>query len=115
MTVAVAKVLAAFLTDPAVDRYGLDLMRATEHPSGTLYPILLRLQRAGWVAAHWEEIDPATAGRPARRYYRLTPDGAVAARTAVAALYEPLARAHHPKGALGAPATPMTPISPRLT
>jgi PadR family transcriptional regulator, regulatory protein PadR len=94
ITVAVAKVLAAFLTDPAADRYGLDLMRVTGHPSGTLYPILLRLQRAGWVLAEWEDVDPVVAGRPARRYYRLTPDGAVAARSAVAELHERLAPRH---------------------
>ncbi|MEV4517629.1 PadR family transcriptional regulator [Dactylosporangium sp. NPDC049525] len=91
ITAAVAKVLSAFLADPAADRYGLDLMRVTGHPSGTLYPILLRLQRAGWVVAHWEDVDPVAAARPARRYYRLTPDGAVAARTAVAELYARLA------------------------
>jgi len=100
MTAAVAKVLAAFLADPGMDRYGLDLIRVTGHPSGTLYPILIRLQRAGWVAAHWEEIDPVAAGRPARRYYRLTPDGTVAARTAVAALYESLASGYDGKGAV---------------
>lgn len=102
MTTAVATVLSAFLADPAEDRYGLDLMRVTGHPSGTLYPILLRLQRAGWVDAHWEDVDPVTAGRPARRYYRLTPDGAVAARTAVAELYERLAPGRDPR------ATPRT-------
>jgi DNA-binding PadR family transcriptional regulator len=91
-TAAVAKVLAAFLEDPAVDRYGLDLMRASGHPSGTLYPILTRLQRAGWIEAEWVEVDPAAAGRPARRYYRLTPDGAVAARDEIAALQRQLSR-----------------------
>ncbi|MBB2947837.1 DNA-binding PadR family transcriptional regulator [Actinoplanes lutulentus] len=93
VTAAVSKVLAAFLEDPEADRYGLDLMRASGHPSGTLYPILLRLQRAGWVAAEWEQIDPVAAGRPARRYYRLTPDGLVAARTEIAALRQQLDRA----------------------
>jgi len=92
VTVAVAKVLAAFLDDPSADRYGLDLMRATDQPSGTLYPILTRLQRAGWIAAEWEQLDPAVAGRPPRRYYRLTPDGTVAARAEVAALYDQLSR-----------------------
>lgn len=92
VTAAVAKVLAAFLEDPEADRYGLDLMRASGHPSGTLYPILLRLQGADWVETHWEEIDPVAAGRPARRYYRLTPDGAVAARTEIAALQQQLSR-----------------------
>jgi PadR family transcriptional regulator PadR len=92
VTIAVAKVLAAFLEDPAADRYGLDLMRATGQPSGTLYPILVRLQRAGWVEARWEEIDPAAAGRPPRRYYRLTSDGVAAARRDVAEVYQHLHR-----------------------
>ena len=90
MTTGVAQVLAALLTDPGEPRYGLDLMRATGQPSGTLYPILTRLLRAGWVQAHWESIDPVDTGRPARRYYQLTPDGAVAARTELAALRERL-------------------------
>jgi PadR family transcriptional regulator PadR len=93
VTAAVAMVLAAFLEDPGADRYGLDLMRATGQPSGTLYPILLRLQRAGWVVAEWEDVDPAEAGRPARRYYRLSADGVVSARTAVAELSRRLSRA----------------------
>jgi len=92
ITAAVSKVLAAFLEDPEEVRYGLDLMRASGHPSGTLYPILLRLQNAGWVEAHWEDIDPVAAGRPARRYYRLTPDGQVSARHEVAALQAQLNR-----------------------
>jgi PadR family transcriptional regulator, regulatory protein PadR len=99
LTTAVAKVLAALLEDPTVERYGLDLMRATGQPSGTLYPILMRLQRAGWVVAEWEDVDPA-AGRPARRYYRLTPDAVVRARTELAALHQQLSRAH---GATGKP------------
>jgi DNA-binding PadR family transcriptional regulator len=76
-----------------------------------LYPILLRLQRAGWVLTRWEEVDPVAAGRPARRYYRLTPEGVVAARTAVAALYEQLARGFDPKGTVAAPTTSMSPWS----
>lgn len=92
VTAAVSRVLAAFLEDPEVDRYGLDLMRASGHPSGTLYPILLRLQNAGWVDTYWEEIDPVAAGRPARRYYRLTPDGRSLAHTEIAALQAQLTR-----------------------
>ncbi|TDC77196.1 PadR family transcriptional regulator [Streptomyces hainanensis] len=38
---------------------------------GTLYPMLLRLQRTGLIAAHWRGGD---AG-PARKYYRLTEEG----------------------------------------
>ncbi len=79
-TVAVRRVLAAFLADPDTDRYGLDLIRTSGYPSGTLYPILTRLETAGWIEARWEDLDPAVAGRPARRYYRLTAAGTVAAR-----------------------------------
>jgi len=86
----VARVLTAFLQDPTADRYGLDLIGVTGLPSGTLYPILARLQRAGWVDSAWEEIDPVAAGRPARRYYRLTTDGLVQARVELAVLHQQL-------------------------
>jgi DNA-binding PadR family transcriptional regulator len=92
VTAGVAKVLAAFLEDPTSDRYGLDLMKTTGMPSGTLYPILARLRKAGWVRAEWEAPDP-DASRPARRYYRLTPHGVTAARQGVAQLYQQLGRA----------------------
>jgi DNA-binding PadR family transcriptional regulator len=91
VTAGVAKVLAAFLEDPTADRYGLQLMKATDMPSGTLYPILTRLREAGWVESQWEEFDPSAA-RPPRRYYRLTPAGVVAARTGLAELYHRLGR-----------------------
>lgn len=88
ITVPVAKVLSAFLGDAGADRYGLDLIRLTGLASGTLYPILRRLQEWGWVDAEWERIDPAAEGRPARRYYHLTAEGATQARTALAELHK---------------------------
>ena len=93
MTTALAKVVAAFLTDPTSERYGLDLMRDTGLASGTLYPLLARLERADWVRAAWEDIDPVAEGRPSRRYYRLTPQGVVAARRELAVLHQHLSRA----------------------
>jgi PadR family transcriptional regulator PadR len=104
VTVAVAKVLAVFLEDPSAQQYGLELMKATDLPSGTLYPILARLREAGWVEASWEQVDPDVEGRPARRYYVLTPNGVVAARTGVAELYQHLGRATR-RGSAGAAAT----------
>ncbi|MEV4496530.1 helix-turn-helix transcriptional regulator [Micromonospora arborensis] len=86
ITIPVAKVLAALLAEPDAHRYGLDLMRLTGLPSGTLYPVLHRLSGAGWLAADWEVIDPVAAGRPARRYYQLTAVGAAQARRALADL-----------------------------
>jgi DNA-binding PadR family transcriptional regulator len=90
ITTAVARVLAALVEEPAADRYGLELVAGTGLPTGTLYPILVRLERAGWVGATWEDIDPVAAGRPARRYYRLTPDGLARARVELAALHRQL-------------------------
>jgi PadR family transcriptional regulator, regulatory protein PadR len=79
ITTAVAKVLRAFLDDPAAPRYGFELMRGTGLPSGTLYPILARLERLAWVTSRSEGIDPLVEGRPARRFYRLTERGRRAA------------------------------------
>jgi PadR family transcriptional regulator PadR len=37
--------------------------------------MLLRMQKAGWLSSVWEEIDPHEAGRPRRRFYKLTAIG----------------------------------------
>lgn len=86
VTTAVAKVLRAFLDDPAAPRYGFDLMRSTGLASGTLYPILARLERLAWVTSRNEDVDPLVEGRPARRFYRLTPHGLRAAASVLTAL-----------------------------
>jgi DNA-binding PadR family transcriptional regulator len=101
VTIAVAKVLSALMDDPDELRYGLDLMTATGLPSGTLYPLLRRLQDAGWVVAKWEQVDPVAVGRPARRYYHLTAEGIERAETALAELR----RATTPPRPAGAPRT----------
>lgn len=93
MTSSVLKVVAALLADTTAERYGLQLMHDTGLPSGTLYPILVRLERAGWVASQWEQIDPVAEGRPARRFYRLTGDGVVEGRREVALMQQQMARA----------------------
>lgn len=63
--------------------HGYDLARRTGLMSGTLYPILVRLADGDIVAARWE--DEPSPGRPHRHLYRLTPDGAAVARTALRA------------------------------
>ncbi|GIH10962.1 transcriptional regulator [Rhizocola hellebori] len=81
-----AQVLAVLLDDPLVERYGLELMRATGQSSGRVYPLLARLQESGWVRASWETIDSSAEGRPRRRCYRLTPEGVTVVQTELAAL-----------------------------
>lgn len=83
MTLSTQFVLRALLEHPSRDRYGLELGRAAGLPSGTIHPILARLEGAGWVESHWEEINPREQGRPRRRYYQLTPVGAERAREAL--------------------------------
>lgn len=58
-------------------RFGLDVMDATGLPSGTVYPTLARMEGRTFVESEWEDENTARAdGRPRRRYYRLTPEGA---------------------------------------
>ena len=57
-------------------RHGFDIIDRTELPSGTVYPILRRLERAGFASAHWEDAAIAQQEqRPPRRYYELTAAG----------------------------------------
>jgi DNA-binding PadR family transcriptional regulator len=77
------------LENPAEPMYGLDLMDRCDVRSGTLYPLLARLAEAGWLTAEREEVDPASAGRPVRTYYKLTGEGAAGARAALAPLTAP--------------------------
>ncbi|GII64941.1 hypothetical protein Skr01_50260 [Sphaerisporangium krabiense] len=98
MTVAVVTLLRVFLEDPGEERYGYDLMKETGFPSGKIYPLLARLRGAGWLVVVEEDIDPAVAGRPARRGYRLTDEGIQVARLELAKLSERL----RPSSSLGA-------------
>ena len=87
---ATAKVLIAFLEYPARDQYGFGLMGATGVKSGSLYPILERLERLGWIESHMEVIDERVAGRPKRKLYRMTAVGQAEATQAVADFYRDL-------------------------
>lgn len=56
--------------------YGFDIMDATELPSGTVYPILRRLEEARMATSKWEDEQAARREqRPARRYYEITAAG----------------------------------------
>jgi DNA-binding PadR family transcriptional regulator len=51
-------------------------MDATGLPSGTVYPVLRRLEKEGLVRADWEDAQAARDElRPPRRYYEMTPSG----------------------------------------
>lgn len=59
-------------------RHGYDLCQQGQIKSGTLYPLLIRLQAQGYLDAEWQT--PAEAGRPPRHAYRLTAAGRQLAR-----------------------------------
>jgi DNA-binding PadR family transcriptional regulator len=83
MTTQVLRVLAVLLEEPTADHYGMELMRSTGLKSGTLYPILARLERAGWLTSDWENVDAAVEGRPRRRMYTLAHDAMSPAQEAL--------------------------------
>ena len=92
ITVPTTEVLRAFMASPTDDLYGYQLLQMTGLPSGTLYPILARLEFYGWVESRWEDLDPELEGRPVRRFYRLTQDGLQQASSVLAARAKPDAR-----------------------
>ena len=56
--------------------FGFDVMDATGLPSGTVYPILRRLDREGLLESTWEKQSTAQQEqRPPRRYYAITSAG----------------------------------------
>ena len=91
MTIPTQRVLEALLEDPQRELYGIEIGDRAELRSGTVHPILARLEGIGWLESRWEDIDPQAEGRPARRYYRLTAEGVQAARTSLARAYRPSA------------------------
>jgi len=67
--------------------YGFDLMEVAALPSGTVYPLLRRLEARGLVSSRWEEPEELEgAGRPRRRYYEITRSGREALPEALARL-----------------------------
>ena len=73
LTYPTALVLQALLDG---HHHGFDVMDATGLPSGTVYPILRRLDAEGCVRSRWEKEGVARKEqRPPRRYYELTAGG----------------------------------------
>jgi DNA-binding PadR family transcriptional regulator len=88
ITPKMAVVLKIFLEDLAKPRYGFELMKLTGMASGSLYPMLARLEEAGWLIRGRESIDPHAEGRPPRLHYTITGAAAAAARLGLAELSE---------------------------
>lgn len=72
MSAQTLKLLHVLMEHPSGDLAGAEIGRRIGLQSGTLYPILLRLEAAGWLSSRWESEDPALLGRPRRRFYQIT-------------------------------------------
>lgn len=70
---AARRLLAALTVSGGAGRHGYDLCREAGIKSGTLYPLLIRLESQGYLAAEWRASE--TPGRPPRHVYRLTAEG----------------------------------------
>jgi DNA-binding PadR family transcriptional regulator len=62
--------------------WGFRICEETGYGTGTVYPALDRLLKAGWIEDRWE--DPPPPDRPRRRYYILTSVGRASYHEAVA-------------------------------
>jgi len=71
-------VLEKFAERPTDWLYGYELSRVTGLKSGTLYPILMRLEKYALLEACWVTTEE---GVPPRHTYRLTAGGLEVART----------------------------------
>ncbi len=74
LTAVIMDVLDVLTNSPPDDpAWGLRLCEVTGYGTGTIYPALDRLLKAGWIQDRWE--DPPPPDRPARRYYFITATG----------------------------------------
>jgi PadR family transcriptional regulator PadR len=77
------QVLQVLLDAAENETYGFAIVKSTGLPSGTIYPILRRLEEEDLVTTNIEVIDP-TARRPRHRvFYALNAEGERLAREAI--------------------------------
>lgn len=72
ITVPTVKVLRVLLADPHAAFWGLEIVKKTDLLTGTVYPIMDRLESLGWVTSEWEADNDRNG--PRRRYYKLRPE-----------------------------------------
>jgi PadR family transcriptional regulator, regulatory protein PadR len=72
------RILAILLSAGREWSHGYELSKLADVKSGTLYPLLIRLEAQGYLEAEWQQ--PLEGGRPPRHAYRLTASGVRFAR-----------------------------------
>lgn len=66
--------------------WGLALTKQVNLPTGTVYPILGRLEELGWVDSFWEEASDRSG--PRRKYFVLKDEAIIAAEEIVSEAME---------------------------
>jgi PadR family transcriptional regulator, regulatory protein PadR len=87
ITTQTLTVLSAFIS-AGRELSGAEIAKQSKLASGTLYPLLARLEQAEWLESHWETGSASELGRPRRRLYRLTGDGEKVAARELSAMAE---------------------------
>ncbi|MFE2140394.1 helix-turn-helix transcriptional regulator [Streptomyces sp. NPDC059456] len=82
VTDATLDVIEVLLTGEP-DLYGLRIAKEISRASGSVVPILMRLEDCGWVTSQWETSTPDSRG-PRRRLYQLQANHVVDARKLIA-------------------------------
>lgn len=90
VTAATVDVLRV-LVDSGDPTWGLQIIKQSGRPAGSVYPILDRLEHLEWVSSEWESDDSRTG--PRRRFYQLTAEGKPAALAVIARLEADVASA----------------------
>lgn len=81
VTINVLKVLQVFREEPKKKRRGLEIMKATQMGTGSFYPVLARLEEAGWIESGWDA--PRKGDRKVRRWYKITDEGQIEASAVI--------------------------------
>lgn len=82
VTAATVDVLEVLLSGDD-ELYGLKIAKATGRASGSIVPILMRLERCGWVTSRWETDEDGGSRGPRRRFYELDTNRIAAANALV--------------------------------
>ncbi|MBS0563163.1 MAG: PadR family transcriptional regulator [Proteobacteria bacterium] len=83
------RVLSLMAADVRSARSGADIGRTLKISSGSLYPLLAKLEKDGLVRSSWEDGDPSVLGRPRRRFYQISGLGFNVAQAELAAFAKP--------------------------
>ncbi len=87
MTLQTLQVLQVFLREPNSEHCGIEIIQATRLASGTVYPILRKLEADSFLTSYREKGKPQDLKRPLKQYYKITAKGKTKAEEAFLLLF----------------------------